>query len=92
MAKFVSLGCLAAVLYASHAYAAVPCESLASTALPNSTITMAQVVAAGTFVVPAAPRGGRDLEADREADLAAAEPTEEEMRRWDAEKSNQPAA
>lgn len=43
-------------LAAAHADAAT-CESLASTSLPNTTVTAAQVVAAGTFTQPG--RGGR---------------------------------
>ena len=41
------------------AYAATTCESLSSLALPQTTITLAQSVAAGAFTVPATGRGGR---------------------------------
>jgi len=41
----------------SHAQTAVSCDSLAQLALPNTTITMAQVVDAGQFKMPA--RGGQ---------------------------------
>ncbi len=58
----LSLG-FAVVLLAAPSWAAT-CESLASLALPNATITMAQPVAAGEFVPPgrtwrrASARGG----------------------------------
>ncbi len=39
--------------------AAVPCESLASLSLPNTTITSAQTVAAGKYTPPAASGGGQ---------------------------------
>src|ERR1700722_4792227 len=38
---------------------AASCESLASLALPNATITTAQVVAPGAFVPPGAPAKGK---------------------------------
>jgi feruloyl esterase len=41
------------------AQAATPCENLTSLALPDTTITLAQSVAAGAFSVPASGRGGR---------------------------------
>ncbi|MGH9148426.1 MAG: tannase/feruloyl esterase family alpha/beta hydrolase, partial [Vicinamibacterales bacterium] len=47
-----------AVLNPAPALAA-SCESLASLALPQATITLAQNVAAGAFTPPAAGRGGR---------------------------------
>jgi feruloyl esterase len=48
--------CLAAVLVALP-LAGATCESLASAALPNAKITMAQVVEAGKFALPAPPQG-----------------------------------
>jgi feruloyl esterase len=60
MPKFVLFSSLTLVLLSSQALAAVPCETLSNLTLPNTTITTAQVVAAGQFVAPAAPgRGGR---------------------------------
>ncbi|MBV8846507.1 MAG: hypothetical protein JO307_27190, partial [Bryobacterales bacterium] len=44
---------LVAVLIAPPMFAAT-CESLASSTLPDTTITMAQVIAAGQFVQPGA--------------------------------------
>ena len=41
---------------ALRAQTGIPCQSLSSLTLPNTTITMAQMVAAGSFVAPA--RGG----------------------------------
>ena len=75
MTKFVSFSSLAIALFASHAVAAVPCETLSTLSLPNTTITMAQVVAAGQFVAPVAPgRGAR--EGGRGADANAANPAD----------------
>ena len=50
----------AAVGFTSPASAATPCENLASLRVPDTTITIAQSVAAGAFVPPSAPgdRGG----------------------------------
>jgi len=48
---------LALLVFSPHLFAAVPCETLAMLNLPNTAITMAQVVEAGKFVAPAAPRG-----------------------------------
>src|SRR5436309_1192961 len=48
----------AAVGFTSPASAATPCENLASLRVPDTTITIAQSVAAGAFVPPSAP-GGR---------------------------------
>jgi len=50
------LGCVLAPLIAAPAFAG-SCESLASLALPNTTITMAQVVPAGAFLPPGAGQG-----------------------------------
>jgi len=63
----ISLG---AVLCAAPAFSAT-CESLGSLSLPDTTITMAQPVAAGAFTPPAAGRGGRGPEANPYKDLAA---------------------
>jgi feruloyl esterase len=41
--------------------AAASCESLASLALPNTTITLAQTVAAGEFTPPPAPASARNI-------------------------------
>ena len=41
------------------AQAATTCESLSSLSLPQTTITLAQTVAAGAFTAPATGRGGR---------------------------------
>src|SRR5215831_10278422 len=41
---------------ALRAQTGIPCQSLSSLTLPNTTITMAQMVAAGSFIAPA--RGG----------------------------------
>ena len=51
---------LAIVVFASPALAATPCENLALLKLPDTTITTAQTVAAGSFVPPTNPgaRGG----------------------------------
>ena len=57
MPKFVLLSLLAVALFASQGFAAVPCETLSTLTLPNTTITMAQVVDAGKFVAPAPARG-----------------------------------
>jgi len=57
---------LALLVFTPHLLAAVPCETLSTLSLPNTTITMAQVVEAGKFVAPpppprgAAPRGDND--------------------------------
>ena len=53
---------LATVAHAQSSTAATPCERLASVTLPNTTITLAQLVEAGAFTPPApasgAPAGG----------------------------------
>jgi feruloyl esterase len=60
MPKFVLFSTLTLVLLSSQALAAVPCETLSNLTLRNTTITTAQVVAAGQFVAPAVTgRGGR---------------------------------
>jgi feruloyl esterase len=51
-----------------HLYAAVPCETLTALKLPNTTITMAQVVAAGKFVAPPPPPRGAPRADDDDAD------------------------
>ena len=45
-------------MLASRAIAATPCEGLAKLTLSNTTITLAQTVAAGAFQPPAGARGG----------------------------------
>jgi feruloyl esterase len=50
--------CAAAVTVSAALASAAPCESLASLALPNATITSSAVVAAGEFVAPPTGRGG----------------------------------
>src|SRR5438874_13236509 len=49
-------GALASVFAAPGVASSATCESLSTLQLPNTTITMAQTVAAGSFVAPA--RGG----------------------------------
>jgi feruloyl esterase len=51
----------ALMLNASTAIAATPCEGLAKLSLPNTTITLAQTVAAGAFTAPAGARGGQQF-------------------------------
>src|SRR5262249_52138505 len=55
-----TLASIAAMLLHAHgAYASVPCESLSSMTLPNTTITLAQTVPAGGLTLPAgAPNAG----------------------------------
>ena len=48
------IGNLAVVLF-STALAATPCANLKSVSLPNTTITLAEMIPAGTFTPPAAP-------------------------------------
>jgi feruloyl esterase len=57
MLKRVLPAILAIFAFSSYLTAA-PCETLASLALPNITITMAQLVAPGGFTPPVAPRAG----------------------------------
>src|SRR3954466_12982132 len=60
--SFTAGGLAAGVFFAgglTSAQAAQTCESLTSLSLPNTTITLAQPVAAGAFTAPAAGRGGR---------------------------------
>ncbi len=54
------------LIFAPSIVAATSCEDLASIKLPDTTITLAQTVAAGEFVPPAAPggRGGFPGQAD----------------------------
>jgi len=54
----LATGVLFAALF-TPAQAATTCESLVSLTLPDTTITLAQLVAAGAFTVPANGRGGR---------------------------------
>ena len=58
--QIVTFGFGLSLALASHASYAATCDSLASLALPEATITAAQVVAAGTFTQPGgrAGRGG----------------------------------
>ena len=60
MRQVVTFGFGLSLALASHAGYAATCDSLASLALPETTITAAQVVAAGTFTQPGgrAGRGG----------------------------------
>lgn len=54
---------LIALTASMAAFGQAGCEKLAELKIPNTTITTAQTVAAGTFVGPAAPFGGGDLSA-----------------------------
>jgi feruloyl esterase len=56
----ISMRTLLVCVITPAAYAA-PCESLASLALPDTTITMAQVVPAGSFSAPGAREPYKDL-------------------------------
>jgi feruloyl esterase len=62
MKSFHVIALSAAIAYAfsapSPAIAATPCESLSSLGLPNTTITLAQSVAAGGFTQPGGRGGG----------------------------------
>jgi feruloyl esterase len=58
MRVLLTVGLVATALSVPAAAAAATCESLASLALPDTTITLAETVAAGEFTPPAA-RGGR---------------------------------
>ena len=68
MKIFAAMAIIAASIVYPNAAHAATCESLATLALPNTAITMAQPVAAGAFSVPGA-RGGRG--ANAMADLPA---------------------
>jgi feruloyl esterase len=70
MTARISAVSLGALLCALPAFSAT-CESLSSLSLPNTTITLAQSVAAGAFTAPAAGRGGRGGDANPYQDLAA---------------------
>jgi feruloyl esterase len=70
MTARISAVSLGALLCALPAFAAT-CESLSSLSLPNTTITLAQSVAAGAFTAPATGRGGRGGDANPYQDLAA---------------------
>src|ERR1700760_3980705 len=59
-----------ALLCAAPAFS-VTCESLSSLALPDTTITLAQPVAAGAFTAPGNGRGGRGAEANPYKELPA---------------------
>jgi feruloyl esterase len=48
-----------AVVLFSAAVATTPCANLKSTSLPNTTITLAESLSAGTFTPPTAPAGGQ---------------------------------
>jgi len=66
---------LTLLVFSPRLNAAVPCETLSTLKLLNTTITMAQVVEAGKFVAPAAPRGaaprGENADADGRGDDGA---------------------
>src|SRR5215469_14413087 len=49
------------LLSGAPAYAQDACERLTATKIPNTTITLAQTVAAGTFNGPPAPKSGTEL-------------------------------
>jgi feruloyl esterase len=49
---------LALLVFSPRLIAAVPCETLSTLSLPNTTITLAQVVEAGKFVAPPPPPRG----------------------------------
>src|SRR5215472_11825602 len=49
------------LFYSAAAYAQDACERLAAAKIPNTTITLAQTVAAGTFNGPPAPKSGSEL-------------------------------
>src|SRR4249920_2146506 len=51
-------GLILVLLWVSRGTAATPCEELSKLKLSNTTITMAQTVAAGAFQPPAGARGG----------------------------------
>jgi feruloyl esterase len=52
LAQAIGLGCAAPVLFSMSAHAATPCESLASIMLPDTTITAAQSIPAGSYTPP----------------------------------------
>jgi hypothetical protein len=49
------------LLSGAPAYAQDACERLTAAKIPNTTITLAQTVAAGTFNGPPAPKPGGEL-------------------------------
>jgi len=55
------LACAIAVCMSAVPAFAASCESLTSLALPNTTITTAQVVAPGAFVPPGGPGKGKGV-------------------------------
>jgi feruloyl esterase len=64
-----------AVLFLSAAFAATPCTDLKSVNLPNTTITMAQAVPAGTFTPPAqGAQGGGQRGGQQQAPAALTVP------------------
>ena len=67
------LAAVSIIVLAPSVMAATSCENLASLKLPDTTITLAQTVAAGAFVPPAAPggRGGFPGQADLFKELPA---------------------
>ena len=64
--RYLALAVLAAVIVTAALFRTTPvvaagaasCESLTQLALPNTTITSAQAVTAGAFMLPAAPGRG----------------------------------
>src|SRR6478672_4597886 len=52
LARAIGLGCAAPVLFLASAHAAIQCESLAAVSLPDTTITAAQSVPAGSYTPP----------------------------------------
>jgi len=66
--KTIGFGMLALMLLSARSAAAAPCEDLAKSSRPNTTITLAQSVAAGALPAPAG-RGG--AQANPFADLPA---------------------
>jgi feruloyl esterase len=61
---------LALLVFSPHLIAAVPCETLSTVSLPNTSITMAQVVEAGKFVAPPPPPRGAPRGDDADDDNA----------------------
>ena len=68
VASLLTAAFVLALAFQSTASAAVPCESLSSMKLPDTTITLAQSVEAGKFATAPAGRGGG---ANQYADLPA---------------------
>src|SRR5215471_2506227 len=64
MAQSITAGLLLLVVALSNpsaAAAATACEDLSKISLPNTTITLAQSIAAGAFTPPAGARGGNQF-------------------------------